>query len=195
MSEGTRKYNSPLREQRATETRESILEAALKLLAEGASKMTIPAVAKEAGVSVPTVYRHFSSKEDLEDGLAEYVRDLVGFRTEFDGLPGLRALLADSWARAATYPPGTMTLMLTNIGRNLGREDHSIRRSYMERCLADELSQLPAKERDRFVTVAAALASSPGSVALQRLGLSGAEAADTSAWILETLFEALRKPR
>ena len=34
-------------------------------MASGLASLSIPAVAREAGVSVPTVYRHFGTKDDL----------------------------------------------------------------------------------------------------------------------------------
>ena len=192
MSDEPRKYHSPLREQRAAETREKILEAALKLLGEGAHKLTIPAVAKEAGVSVPTVYRHFGSKEELEEGLADYVREVVGFMNTFDGLDGLREQLTRTWAAAGGYPPGTLALMLATIGRKLGEEDHEGRRAYMEGCLSEDLRELDEEDRELFVTIASALASTPGGLAFRRLGLDFPEAADLISWLLETLHEALR---
>src|SRR5439155_3179158 len=61
----SRKYGSPLRAQQAEETRERILDATGRVMAEGLAFVSIPQVAREAGVSVPTVYRHFATKRDL----------------------------------------------------------------------------------------------------------------------------------
>ena len=57
------RYRSPLREERAADTRRRIAEAALGLFAEnGFGAATVAAIAERAGVSVPTVYATFGSK-------------------------------------------------------------------------------------------------------------------------------------
>ena len=57
-------YNE-LRAAQAQATRARILEATVAVMARGVASVSIPAVAREAGVSVPTVYRHFATKRDL----------------------------------------------------------------------------------------------------------------------------------
>lgn len=60
-----RAYRSDLRAQQAEETRSRILGAAQRVISAGAASISIPGVAREAGVSIPTVYRHFGTKRDL----------------------------------------------------------------------------------------------------------------------------------
>lgn len=60
-----RVYHSELREQQAEGTRARILDATLVVMARGVASVSIPAVAREAGVSVPTIYRHFATKDGL----------------------------------------------------------------------------------------------------------------------------------
>lgn len=64
-----REYRSELRAQQAEDTRSRILDAALRVTADGFASVSIPNVAREAGVSIPTVYRHFKTKQDLLDAL------------------------------------------------------------------------------------------------------------------------------
>ena len=87
-----RVYESPARQQQAVETRARIAAAARRLLEEtGYAGMTIPAVAKAAGVAVPTVYAIFGSKKGIVSELLdtarfgeEYQKLLVGARQEKD---------------------------------------------------------------------------------------------------------------
>jgi len=58
-----RKYNSSRRRRAAEQTRRDILEAALKLHAEGITEFE--PLAREAGCSVATVRKHFPTKETL----------------------------------------------------------------------------------------------------------------------------------
>jgi AcrR family transcriptional regulator len=70
-----RVYESPARERQAGETRSRIVEAARKLLVKnGYAGMTVPAVARAAGVAVPTVYAIFGSKKGIVSELLDQAR-------------------------------------------------------------------------------------------------------------------------
>lgn len=59
-------YHSPLRARQAAATRRSIVDAALLLFGEqGWAATTLPAIAKQAGVSVDTIYSVFGTKSSL----------------------------------------------------------------------------------------------------------------------------------
>lgn len=59
-------YHSPLRARQAAATRRSIVDAALVLFGQhGWAATTLPAIAKEAGVSVDTIYSVFGTKSAL----------------------------------------------------------------------------------------------------------------------------------
>ncbi|HTX77792.1 MAG TPA: TetR/AcrR family transcriptional regulator [Terracidiphilus sp.] len=63
---GRRAYKSPVRQRQAHETRRRIVEATQQLLeSEGYTAMTIEAVARQAEVSVQTVYAVFGSKTGI----------------------------------------------------------------------------------------------------------------------------------
>ena len=62
----TRRYDSPVRREQARQTRAAVVQAAhRRFLAGGYAATTLAAVAKEAGVSVDTVYAVFGSKRGL----------------------------------------------------------------------------------------------------------------------------------
>jgi AcrR family transcriptional regulator len=61
-----RRYRSPLREQRAQQTRDAVLDAASRLFTtQGWASTGIRDIAREAGVAAETVYAHYSSKVAL----------------------------------------------------------------------------------------------------------------------------------
>ena len=63
---GTRRYHSPRRRMQADQTREAVLEAAVRLFAEsGWAGTGVRDVARAAAVSVETVYATFGSKAQL----------------------------------------------------------------------------------------------------------------------------------
>jgi AcrR family transcriptional regulator len=73
-----RPYRSALRDEQAEATRTRILDATVRLMASGIASVSVPAVAREAGVSVATVYRHFSSKLELLDGIYPHLERRAG---------------------------------------------------------------------------------------------------------------------
>lgn len=71
-----------IREARASWRRGQIVEAAIRLMEEqGFHQMSVSSLAKEAGISVGTIYQYLESKEDillliLEDVLRAYAREV-----------------------------------------------------------------------------------------------------------------------
>jgi AcrR family transcriptional regulator len=70
---GRRKYDSPVRRQRAAETRERIISAGADLLhgfpVWNWRALTVGAVAERAGVNERTVYRYFTGERELRDAV------------------------------------------------------------------------------------------------------------------------------
>lgn len=74
MSDPHRPYHSPLREERARQTRNTVLRAARRLFeTHGFAATTIKDIAQEASVSEPTVYSTFGSKAALVIELLEHL--------------------------------------------------------------------------------------------------------------------------
>src|SRR6478736_7561755 len=66
MARATRTYDSPLRDEQARLTRRRIIETARRMLLDGGyTGMTIAALARDAGVSVQTVYNAVGGKADV----------------------------------------------------------------------------------------------------------------------------------
>jgi AcrR family transcriptional regulator len=96
-----RVYESVVRERQAGETRLRIAAAARRLLQEtGYAGMTIPAVAKAAGVAVPTVYSIFGSKK----GIVTELLDAARFGDEFQDLRAAVMKVTDP-LELLKYPP------------------------------------------------------------------------------------------
>jgi AcrR family transcriptional regulator len=187
-----RAYNQ-LRAEQAEGTRLRILEATLKVMARGIASVSIPAVAREAGVSVPTVYRHFGTKHEL---LAEVylhvVRrtapgELVLPRTLDELRDGVRAVFggldsADDLARAAMASPAAAE------ARRMGMPA----RLEIYRRMADAIApRLAQGDRDRIARVLTILISS-SALRLWRdhLGSSVEEAADDIDWVIRAAVAA-----
>jgi AcrR family transcriptional regulator len=193
IAAGTMDAYNELRAAQAQETQTRILEATLRVMARGVASVSVPAVAREAGVSVPTVYRHFSTKQGLLAEVYLYVvrraapaefalprtldelRD--GVRVMFEGLDS-----SDDLARAAMASPAAAE------ARRMGMPA----RLEIYRRLADAIApNLTQPDRARIARVLTILISS-SALRLWRdhLGSSVEEAADDIDWVIRAAIAA-----
>jgi AcrR family transcriptional regulator len=106
-----RSYNSPVRRQRAVETRDRIVAAGSDLVHELSSwdwsGLTFRAVAARAGVGERTVYRHFPSERHLHDAVMKRLHEQAGVdydRVELGTLTALTARIFKSMESFAVGP-------------------------------------------------------------------------------------------
>ncbi len=188
-----RPYSSQLRAQQAEETRARILDATVRLMARGIASVSIPAVAREAGVSVPTIYRHFRTKGDLLAALYPHVVRRAGFdevvvprsldelrdgvRAHFDRLESF-----DDLVRAAMARPAAAEARHISMPNRLE----------MGRQLADTIvPKLSRVDRDRIARLLAVLITSSSlRVWRDHLGSTVDEAADDIDWVVRAAVAA-----
>jgi AcrR family transcriptional regulator len=193
-----RTYRSELRAQQAEETRDRILDAVGRVMVRGVATLSIPAVAREAGVSVPTVYRHFATKHDLL--AAVYPHALRRAALKQPALPrsldelrdGMRAYFEhvesfDDLARAAMASPASEEV------RRLSMPD----RLAAFRRVADSVEpKLARTDRDRVARLLVVLtASSAVRMWRGQLGSTVDEAADDFNWIVTAAIAAAKRER
>lgn len=190
---GTMLAYNQLRAEQAEETRVRILEATLTVMARGIASVSIPAIARQAGVSIPTVYRHFGTKQDLLATVYLHVvrraapGEFAPPRTVDELREGIRAIFegldsADDLARAAMASPAAAE------ARRLGMPG----RLEMYRRLADAIApNLAQPDRARIARILTILISST-ALRLWRdhLGSSVAEAADDIDWVIRAAVAA-----
>ena len=77
-----RRYDSPIRRERAAQTRERIVLAGAELLHGfpiwNWRALTVRAVAERAGVNERTVYRHFATERELRDAVLQRLEEEAG---------------------------------------------------------------------------------------------------------------------
>ena len=162
-NERGRPYRSDLRAQQAATTRDRILDATVRVMARGLADVTVPAVAREAGVSVPTVYRHFRTKRGLLAALQPYLQRRVGIDriappASIDGLRDTLASLLgrmdalDDVERAAHASPAAEEV----------RRVHAPNRFRLGRSIIDPVApELSEADRDRVTRLLVILTASP----------------------------------
>ena len=86
VQQSRRRYDTPIRRQRAADTRERIVTAGSELAHEFASwdwkALTFRAVAERAGVGERTVYRHFPTERHLHDAVMQRLEEEAGITYE-----------------------------------------------------------------------------------------------------------------
>lgn len=168
----------------------------MRVMATGLASLSIPAVAREAGVSVPTIYRHFGTKRDLLAAVYPHAAHRAGMdaipdaRSLDELRPMIRAVLErldalDDVTRAAMASPGASEVRHATMASRYQR----IQR------LADSIEpKLPKADRDRLTRLMTVITAS-ASVRMWRdhLGLSVDEVADEIDWIVRAAILAVQE--
>jgi AcrR family transcriptional regulator len=196
----TRVYRSLLREERATQTKERILDGLVQVMARnGIADLSIPLIAKEARVSIPSVYRYFPTKRDLIAALGEYAHSKGGF--SFAELPPattpeeLAEIIPSLFHRREALEPTIAAALRTRIGYDLRRPALAERAEYFNKALQPAAQRLSRKEKAWLSDVVFVLTSF-GAVRAFRdyLGLDTDQAADRVAWAIRTLARGASAP-
>jgi AcrR family transcriptional regulator len=192
-NQSARPYRSELRAEQATETRERILDAAGRVMATGVASLSVPAVAREAGVSVPTVYRHFGTKAELLAELFPHAARRAGL----DGIPDpstvgeVRSAVRAVFERLDALDDVSRAAFASPIADQVR---HATMPSRFERIRALGKSiepPLAKADLDRITRILVILISS-SSLRTWRdhLGASPEQAADDIDWILRAAIAA-----
>lgn len=190
-----RSYESTLREEQAEATRERILQALVRAMAGGLATLSVPAVALEAGVSVPTIYRHFGSKAGLLDALGPYVTAKAGLVPET--MPETLEDLGDStrtiFRNLDAMDATLRAAMASQLGREVRQAAMPWRRGIHRDVIRRIAPELPNEEIERLTDLSIVLTSS-GTFRVYRdyLSLDADEAADRATWALRTLVRGAR---
>jgi AcrR family transcriptional regulator len=197
MGTESRTYKSELREQRAAETREKILSAVLVVMSKDPTGFSVPAVAREAGVSVPTVYRYYPNKLALVDAIRERSSQALNVSDAPTG-PSEISELTDflrGFARAWSAQPAEIRRMTyTPVMEELRASKRAARLAWVEEVFADHLSELPEDERAAARDLIVVLSSSMGLDALQQYaGLDVDTAVDRVDWAIRKLLGKKRR--
>ncbi len=185
---------SPLQQEQVERTRQKILDGLVRVLDRGVAGLSVPAVAREAGVSVPTVYRYYNSKEDLLRGLADAWEVRLGAISllpppaDCDRLgPYVRTL----FLRYEEIEPTLRTVMAMAEG-NQGRRTEMLQRLRMIEDWLDTVApDLSDEDHVRLRDVIAVLTGSATQRAFKDyLDLPAEEAAQLVSWAMRQLLRA-----
>lgn len=194
MSEN-RTYNSPLRNEQAQWTRDRILDALTELLADKrADDITTKEIAQRAGVSQPTVYRHFPDRAALLEGLTERVQGLLAGRViPAASLDGLAASVQEFFEMADEAPEALRAEVLLNSDPRSFAETTSATSRLMLTAVGEEFTDLDEHQRAAVAGLLRCLVSSHSWLRMrEEFGVPGAESGPLFRWAVDTLVREMR---
>ncbi len=191
-----RSYNSPLREARARETRERILEGvAAWIQRDSPTPFTLEAIAEEAGVERRTVFRHFATKEALLEAFWQWINHRITPRTLPESLPELIDGPREAFARFDDQEGVIRASLHTPAGRAMRLATVEARRKAFRASLREATRGATAKDRRRIEAVAHALYSAAAWESMRDYaGIDGKQAGDAASWALQILIDAMQAP-
>jgi AcrR family transcriptional regulator len=187
------------RDDSSHETRERIVDAVAALVTEEhPAAISVPAVARRAGVSVATVYRYFPNKGQLLDAATEVGHrrtsaEFAGRRLDADADASADAIVAALFGEFADNLDFVRQTHASPAGRDLRRRRQPAKRQEMATRLR-ELGLDPDRPAARRAAVLVELlVSSATFLELHdHLGLDAGDAAAHVSWAVRTLVEASR---
>jgi AcrR family transcriptional regulator len=190
-----RRYASPLREAQERATRERILGAMAALVAEGGLEdMSIPPLARRAGVSVRTVFRHFPTRAALVAAFNAWADGRIGVGpADVMGmeLPAVARRLHQAFDG---HPDLVISFIATRAGRTLRGATARDRRRVIRAGMAAAVAGLEPRLARRAYAVANLLVSSFAWLHMRDFwGLDGGESGRAAAWAVRTLIRELRR--
>ena len=190
-----RRYESPLRQQRASETRDRMVRAACEILQSSSIRdwgaVTMRAVADRAGVNERTVYRHFANERGLRDAVMHRMEEQAGIDLTALRLSDIADVAGRILATVSTHPLPSRAPLDPTLTEASQRQ-----RAALLRALADDTDGWSDVDR----TVAAAMFDVLWGVApYERLvgdwQLDSEQAAAGITWVIRLIVDAVREGR
>jgi AcrR family transcriptional regulator len=193
----TRPYTSRLREDQAQRTRELILDALTELLAtHAADEISTRAIAERAGVSQPTVYRHFPDRPALLEGLSDRIDGLAAAnerRTMPEALDDIPRHAEQDFVILEEYAAAATAQAILNADpRRLARSSRE-RTEALRQLVARELPEYDERDHLRITALLRSLYSVQTWLRLrEEFGITGSEPGPILAWAFDTLIREIR---
>lgn len=184
-----------MRAEHAAHTRQRLLQAAIDVIVDGgADELSLREVARAAGVSAPTAYRHFATKEALLDATIAFIDQRMRIPTEIHtiedfaaALPAIHQSFADNqrFMRAYVRAQAASDLRLAGRKNRAQRVGGAVRRSLPKLSEADQRALAPVLQ--------VFSSSAVWELWSELWGLEGERAGRVAAWAVHALHDELRR--
>lgn len=179
-----------LRDEQTELTRRRILDAVVRILAGNVADLSVDAVARESGVSRPTVYRYFRTKREMVDAVGRMYAERIGTAEALRAstLNELLGHVPEIFRRYEQLEPELQTAAMSAETRGASVRHREDRVGAARRLLGPHATDLVGPDRERLARVVTVLLSS-GTLRSMRyyLDMSPEEAGDLVAWAIRRL--------
>jgi AcrR family transcriptional regulator len=196
---GRRRYDSPVRRERAARTRQRIVDAGADLVRELPAwdwrGLTFAAVAARAPVGVRTVYRHFPTERALHDAILARLQEQAGGVT-YEGLAldDVARVTARVHASLASFAVSRWTDEVPS--QPALAEVDLRRRAALAAAVAEATRGWPPAEQEMAAGILDVLWNLPSYERLRTAwNLEGAQATSAIMWAIDIITSAIRSGR
>lgn len=192
-----RPYTSPLRQQQQEMTRNRIMEALIGLINEGRiHDFTIRDVAERAGVSYGSVYRHYTTREELLRALVDWAHG----QSKLPVVPGSLVVIPE-WTKglmAQLEEQGETVAAIVGAltALNIHPEGTQRRDRHVQGLVEGALPTMTEAETRKVAAVLRHLSNSAAWRAMRKTyGLGADETGEALSWALSVLIDSLVAPK
>jgi AcrR family transcriptional regulator len=194
-SANRRSYESPLRERQAQRTRDDILDALTRLLQDKRSdEITTRELARDAGVSERTVYRHFPDRWALVDALSARMNGYAGRPEVPQRLEDLRTVVVEVMAVLEAHHVEARAEALVNADPRrytTATREHTQR---LQELIEAALPELDDEQQRAIAALARVLMSSQTWLRMrEELGIGGEASGPIVAWAIDALVNEVQR--
>jgi AcrR family transcriptional regulator len=187
---GRRSYDSPVRRERAAETRERIVAAGSELVHQFDSwewdRLTFRAVAAQASVGERTVYRHFPTERHLHQAVMHRLHQEAGVDYDTVTLSNVAEVTARVLDSLGSFPTAPTTTLPTD---SIFGEVDERRRAALHRVVAE--LDVDGEAREAIAAVLDVLWNLPAYERMVRdWNVAPERASATLSWLVELVLRA-----
>ncbi|MCI3276799.1 TetR/AcrR family transcriptional regulator [Streptomyces cylindrosporus] len=191
-----RRYDSALRQERATRTRERIVAAGSELVhgfpVWDWRELTFRAVAEAAGVGERTVYRHFPTERALHGAVMRRLEEEAGVSYDGVGLDDIAGITERSFATLSSFAVPRFSAPDPEEP-SLAAQDQR-RRDALLGALAPHTADWSEEQRQMAAAILDVLWNVPSYERLMsKWGFDGARSTRAITWAMNLLTEAIRE--
>lgn len=191
-----RKYDSPLRERQAQQTRDDILDALTEALADRrVDEVTTKELAVSAGVSERTVYRHFSDRTSLVEGLtARFVASGERMPAVPETLGDVGAFVTELYGVLEDHHVEAQAEALLNADPRRFTDVTQRHTAQFRDLVTADFPDLDPGRRQSIAAVMRVLASSQSWLRIRsEFGIGGADSGPVVAWAIDALVREVER--
>ncbi len=189
-----RNYDNRQREQQAARTRTAILHAlAAQLVSNNSTDFSVAEAAKAAGVTTRTVFRHFPTREAMQEAMSEWVLGITG-QVRIPVSPDeFGNTVISSYQMFEENADLMRALLLSDLGRGVRSRLAPQRRKGVSDALEQAVAKLPARNAIAVKALLGHLLTAEAWWHMRdAFGAEGDASAEAVAWAAELVMDALR---